>query len=159
MLTGKISFGKTAGLLGLGTDEVGIGKNALMDSTITPYTPEQWANLNAQAESIYTDFKQKVSSGRKLPLDKVQEVARGRVWSGADASTRGLVDSLGGFWTAVDSAKKLAKLAPGDDVVFKRFPRQKGFFEALNETFGGSSASMRAVQGWVTLMNSPPPVP
>jgi protease-4 len=155
VLTGKVSFGKTAGLLGLGTDEVGIGKNALMDSSITPYTPEQWANLNAQAESIYTDFKQKVSTGRKLPLDKVQEVARGRVWSGADASTRGLVDSLGGFWTAVDSAKKLAKLAPGDDVVFKRFPRQKGFFEALNETFGGSSASMRAVQGWVTLMNSP----
>ena len=39
--------------------------------------------------------------------------------------------------------------------MFKRFPRQKGFFEALNETFGGSSASMRALQGLVTLMNSP----
>ncbi|HEX4860599.1 MAG TPA: signal peptide peptidase SppA [Rhizomicrobium sp.] len=155
VLTGKVSLGKSLGMIGVGTDEVGVGKNALMDSTISPYTPEQWASLNAQADAIYADFKQKVSTGRKLPLDKVQEIARGRVWSGSDASTRGLVDKLGGFWTAVDTAKGLAKIGANDEVVFKRFPRQKGFFEALNETFGGSSASMRALQGWVTLMNSP----
>jgi protease-4 len=155
VLTGKVSLGKSLGLIGVGADQVGVGKNALMDSTITPYTPEQWANLNAQADAIYADFKQKVSTGRKLPLDKVQEIARGRVWSGSDASARGLVDKLGGFWTAVDTAKGLAKIGANDAVVFKRFPRQKGFFQALNETFGGSSASMRALQGWVTLMNSP----
>jgi protease IV len=155
VLTGKVSLGKSLGMIGVGADQVGVGKNALMDSTLTPYTADQWASLNAQADEIYTDFKQKVSAGRKLPLDKVQEIARGRVWTGSDASTRGLVDKLGGFWTAVDTAKQLAKVGPSDQVVFERFPRQKGFFEALNETFGGSSASMRAVQGWVTLMNSP----
>jgi protease-4 len=156
VLTGKISFGKSVGLLGIGTDEVGIGKNALMDSAIQPYTPEQWASLNAQADAIYADFKQKVAAGRKLPLDQVQEIARGRVWSGSDANTRKLVDDLGGFWTAVDDAKQLAKLGPNDEVVFKRFPRQKSFFQELGETFGGNSATMRAAKGWVTLMNSPP---
>jgi len=73
----------------VGTDEVGVGKNALMDSSIQPYNAGAMANLNAQADAIYDDFKHKVAAGRKLPLDKVQEIARGRVWTGADASSRG----------------------------------------------------------------------
>lgn len=155
VLTGKVSFGESAKLLGVGVDTVGVGKNALMDSDVTPYTPEQWAALNAQADDIYLDFKQKVAKGRKLPLDKVQEIARGRVWSGVDASSRGLVDELGGFWTAAAATEKLAKIGPDEHVVFKRFPRSKTFFEALNEAFSQSTASARAFQGMVTLMNSP----
>jgi len=155
VLTGKVSFGKTAQLLGIGTDQVGVGRNALMDSSITPYTPEQWANLNAQADAIYGDFKDKVAKGRKLTPERVQEIARGRVWSGSDARERGLVDNLGGFWTAADTARKLAKIGAGDSVVYKRFPHQKSFWEALDATFGDGSAGVRAMQGWVTLMNSP----
>ena len=49
---------------------------------------------------IYDDFLHKVAAGRQLPLAQVQDVARGRVWTGADAKTHGLVDGLGGFWTA-----------------------------------------------------------
>jgi protease-4 len=155
VLTGKVSIGKTLGLIGVGADQIGVGRNALMDSSITPYSPEQWAELNAQADAIYADFKQKVAAGRKLSLDKVQEIARGRVWTGADALARGLVDRLGGFWTAADMTRQLAKIAPGERVSFKRFPRRKSFFEALSETFGDSSATARAIQGLVTLANSP----
>jgi protease-4 len=139
----------------VGVDQVGVGKNALMDSGMTPYTPDQWAALNAQADAIYADFKQKVATGRKLPLDRVQEIARGRVWSGADARSRGLVDELGGFWTAASATEKLAKIGPDEHVVFKRFPRSKTFFEALNEAFSQSTATSRAMQGLVTLMNTP----
>jgi len=155
VLTGKVSLGKTLELIGVGTDEVGVGKNALMDSGLVPYTPDQWAALNAQADAIYADFKQKVAAGRKLPLDKVQEIARGRVWSGVDAESRGLVDTLGGFWTAVDEAKKLAKIAPNESVVIRQYPQEHGFFQSIGEAFEGNSASMRALQGLVTLMNSP----
>jgi protease-4 len=155
VLTGKVSVGKSLGLIGVGAQDVGVGKNALMDSGITPYTPEQWAALNAEADTIYADFKQKVAKGRKLPLDKVQEIARGRVWSGQDASSRGLVDELGGFWTAADATKKLAKIPAGETVVFKRYPREKSFFQALNEAFSENSATARAMQGLVTLMNAP----
>ncbi|HEY1707140.1 MAG TPA: signal peptide peptidase SppA [Rhizomicrobium sp.] len=156
VLTGKISFGKSAGLLGVGVDELGVGKNALMNSAVEPYTDEQWANLNHQADVIYADFTQKVAAGRKLPLARVQEIARGRVWTGADALSRGLVDELGGFWSAVADAKKLGGLAPDSDIEFLRFPRQKGFFEALNAAFGGATASMKAMQGLATVMNTPP---
>jgi protease IV len=155
VLTGKVSLGKSLGLLGVGVDQVGVGKNALMDSEMTPYTPDQWAALNAQADAIYADFKQKVAKGRKLPLDKVQEIARGRVWSGADANSRGLVDELGGFWTAAAATERLAKIGSDEHVVFKRFPRSKTFFEALDEVFSQTTASARAFQGMVTLMNSP----
>lgn len=155
VLTGKVSFGKSLEQIGVGSDQIGVGRNALMDSSITPYTDEQWAALNAQADAIYTDFKQKVAAGRKLPPEKVQEIARGRVWSGADASARGLVDKLGGFWTAVDVTRQLAKIGPNERVSFKRFPRHKSFFEALDDTFSQTSASARAFQGLVTLMNTP----
>ncbi|HEY0283621.1 MAG TPA: signal peptide peptidase SppA [Rhizomicrobium sp.] len=153
--TGKVSIGKSLSLIGVGTDQVGIGKNALMNSALTPYTPEQWAAVDAQAETIYADFTQKVADGRKLPLAKVQEIARGRVWSGADAKAHGLVDQLGGFWTAVDLAKKQARIAASERVVFERYPRRKGFFEAVNEFFGGPSEEVRAVGTFIALMNAP----
>jgi protease-4 len=156
VLTGKVSFGKTIGLVGVSADQVSIGKNTLFDSSITPFTPDQWANLNHQADVIYADFTQKVADGRKMPLAKVQEIAKGRVWTGADASSRGLVDRLGGFWTATEAVKRLAGIPADTMVVFERYPRQKGFFEALDEMLGGTSASIRTLQGLSTLMNTPP---
>jgi protease-4 len=155
VLSGKITIGKSLGLIGVGVDQVGVGKNALMNSGITPYTPEQMAAVDAQAGAIYADFTQKVAAGRKLPLAKVQDIARGRVWSGADANARGLVDQLGGFWTAVDLAKKQAGIAASERVVFERYPRHKSFFQAMDEFFGGPSEEVQAVENFTALMNTP----
>ena len=155
VLTGKVSFGKSLGLIGVGADEIGVGKNALMDSTISPYTPEQLAAVNAEADAIYADFTQKVAAGRRIPLAQVQTIAKGRVWSGSDAHARGLVDELGGFWTAADEAAKLAGEPTDEQIVFKRYPQPKGFFDAMSSAFGGSTASLRAMQGLVTLAQSP----
>ncbi len=156
VLTGKVSIDRTLALAGIGVDTVGVGRNALYNSEFQPYTPDQLAALNREADMIYADFTQKVAAGRKLPLAKVLDIAKGRVWSGADAQGNGLVDQLGGFWTAADAARKLAGIAPGDRVSFRVFPRQKGFFEAVGDLFGDSSAGVRAAQGLVTLMNAPP---
>lgn len=155
VLTGKVSFGKSLEKLGIGTDELGIGKNALFNSTFTPFTEEQWQNLNHQADVIYADFTQKVAAGRRLPIEKVREIAKGRVWSGADARRRGLVDDLGGFWTAVDAAKKAAKLDAGAHVTFVQYPRHRGFFENLDRMFGDTAAGAQALQTMATLANSP----
>jgi protease-4 len=155
VLTGKVSFGKTASLLGIGVDQIGVGKNALFDSSIAPYTDDQMAALNHQADVIYTDFKSKVAKGRKLPIGEVDAIAKGRVWSGADARKVGLVDKLGSFWTAVDEAKQIAKIPAGSRVVFDRFPRQHGIFDAIGQMFGETEASARAIQGLATLANTP----
>jgi protease-4 len=154
VLTGKISFGKTAGLIGVGTDEVAIGKNTLMDSAISPYTPEQWALLNREADAIYDDFTRKVAAGRKLPLEKVLEIAKGRVWSGVDAHDRGLVDGLGGFWTAADMAANLGGV-PAGTMSFRVYPRKKGWLEGLSEFFNGADADMGALTRVEALLNLP----
>ena len=155
VVSAKISIGNTLGLIGVKGELVGHGKNALMNSGLEPYTPEQMALVDAEVGAIYDDFKQKVAAGRKMPLDKVQEVARGRVWTGADASTRGLVDKLGGFWDAADLAKKLAGIPQSDRVVFERFPRHKGFFEMVGDVFGGNDDQVQAIENFTTLMNAP----
>jgi protease IV len=127
----------------------------LFDSGISPFTPEQLANLNTQADVTYADFTQKVADGRKLPLAKVQDIAKGRVWTGAAAQPLGLVDQLGGFWTAVAVAKQVAGIPADERVRFVRFPKTKGFTEAVEEAFGGTTASMRAIQGLAALAETP----
>jgi protease-4 len=156
VLTGKVSFGKSVGLIGVNVGQIGVGKNALMDSVASPYTPDQWANLNHQADVIYADFTQKVAEGRKLPLAKVQDIAKGRVWSGADAQGRGLVDDLGGFWTAAADAKKLAGIGADEHVTFRLYPRKKSVFEALDQLMGNSPDAVRAVASFERLMDSAP---
>lgn len=155
VLTGKVAIGKSLAMIGVGADQIGVGKNALFDSSITPYTADQLAELNAQADAIYADFMQKVAAGRKLSLAQVQDIAKGRVWTGADAKARGLVDHLGGFWTAVAEVKRLTGMTPGERVVFKRFPARLNFLTALNDAFGGTAAGMQVLEGLARLDEAP----
>ncbi|HKQ44742.1 MAG TPA: signal peptide peptidase SppA [Rhizomicrobium sp.] len=167
VLTGKVSFAKTLGLVGANAETVAIGKNTLMDSPLQPFTPEQWANLNRQADVIYDDFTQKVSEGRKLPLEKVRAAAKGRVWSGADAKAQGLVDVLGGFWTAAGQAASLGSI-PADSMQFRVYPRPVGLLSRLgvlsNDMDAGlgvlgrieSLLSLPALQGLMSQVSSLP---
>jgi protease-4 len=154
VLTGKVSFGKSLDLVGAKAESVAVGKNTLMDSPLDPFTPAQWANLNHQADAIYEDFTGKVAAGRKLPLEKVREVARGRVWSGSDASTRGLVDSLGGFWTAAQTAAGLASVGT-DNMVFSVYPRPTGLLGRLGALSGGLEASLAMMGRVESILNLP----
>ncbi len=154
--SGKIAVGKTLELLGIEAREIGIGKNALFLSAIEPWDAAQMAKLDQQVDMIYDDFTKKVAMGRKLPLATVQQIARGRVWTGADAKERGLVDELGGFWTAVDAAKKLAGIDKSTQVVFVSYPKPKGWLASFSKLFGQSEESVKALQGLSTLLQSAP---
>jgi protease-4 len=155
VLTGKVAFGKSLGMIGVGADDIGVGKNALFDSSIQPFTPAQLANLNHQADTIYGDFMQKVAEGRKLPLAQVQSIAKGRVWTGADARPRGLVDDLGTFWTAVGEVKKRLAVSPDTRLVFRVYPQKAGFFETLFDFFSGTAAGIRAMEGISVILQKP----
>jgi len=154
VLTGKVSFGKTLELIGARAETVGVGKNTLMDSPLQPFTADQWANLNRQADVIYDDFTQKVAEGRKMPLGKVRDAARGRVWSGADAKTHGLVDSLGGFWTAAQTAAGLASVPTGS-MTFGIYPRPTGLLGRLGALSNGLEASLGMFGRIESLLNLP----
>ena len=154
VLTGKVSVGKSLDMIGVGFDEVSVGKNTLMDSSLSPYTPDQWAALNHEADVIYDDFLHKVAAGRKLPLAQVQQVAGGRVWTGADAKAHGLVDELGGFWTAAGLAARLGGVVP-DQLVFKVYPRRRGLLDGLANLMGTTGVSMKALETLQTLAELP----
>jgi protease IV len=155
VFTGKLSFGGTLEKIGVKTEQIAIGKNALINSQFTPYTADQWAAINAEADAIYADFTGKVAAGRKLPIEKVREIARGRVWTGKDAAGLKLVDTLGGFWTAVDAARKLAKIGAGERVVFVEYPRKKGMIETLRDLFGGASVLVATLERVSALLDTP----
>jgi protease-4 len=154
VLTGKVSFNKSLGLIGANVETVAVGKNTLMDSPMQPFTSEQWANLNHQADVIYDDFTQKVAAGRKLSLEKVRDAARGRVWSGADAKTQGLVDVLGGFWTAAGEASRLSAV-PVDTMRFRVYPRPTGILARLGLISNDMNAGLGTLGRIESLLNLP----
>jgi protease IV len=96
--------------------------NADAWSIDTPFTPEQRAHREAEADLFYADFVERVAQGRNLTTEAVDAVARGRIWTGADALDRGLVDELGGLRTAVRRAKVLAGLDEDTEVRVVSFP-------------------------------------
>jgi protease-4 len=124
----------TSGLwdkVGLSWDEVHQGNNATMFTGTHDFTPAEWARFEAWLDRVYVDFTGKVADGRKLPKEKVLEIAKGRIWSGTDAKNLGLVDELGGYDTALKLVKKAAGIPDGDEVKLIVFPRPKTFFQAV----------------------------
>ena len=125
--------------IGIGWDGVTAGANADIMSFNHDYSPAGWAYLQRSLDRIYGDFTSKVAAGRRLPPDKVQEVAKGQVWSGADARARGLVDELGGLGTALRLARTAVGLDPAAPVRLEQFPPPRNELEELLGRFLGSA--------------------
>ncbi len=115
--------------LGLSWDEVHTSTNATMWSGTHDYTPAQWARIEAWLDRVYDDFTTKAAAGRQLPKERVLDVARGRIWTGADAKERGLVDELGGFPMALRLTREAIGLPPEAPIHLKLFPEQHAFWE------------------------------
>jgi protease IV len=109
--------------LGIGHEGVAGAEHGLMFSPLREFTDDEWQRLNAWLDRIYDDFTAKVAEGRRLPPDHVHEVARGRVWTGADAKERGLVDELGGLGAATALAADRAGLPPSTEREVRTYPR------------------------------------
>lgn len=122
VVTGKLVSRELKDKLGVGSDTLRTNTNADAWSSNAPFTDEQQAQIEAETDLVYTDFVERVADGRKLTVEQVDEVARGRIWTGADAKDRGLVDSLGGLRTAITRAKVLAGLDPDTKVRVFSYP-------------------------------------
>ncbi len=122
VLTGKLVARDLKDKLGVGSDSVRTNANADAWSINAPFTPEQHAQVEAEADLFYDDFVRRVAEGRDMSHEDVHAVAQGRVWTGADALERGLVDELGGLRAAVRRAKILAGLDEDADVRIVSYP-------------------------------------
>ncbi len=138
----------TSGLwekVGLSWDEVHQGENATMFTGTQDYTPAELARFEAWLDRVYVDFTSKVADGRKLPKEKVLEIAKGRIWSGQDAKNLGLVDELGGYDTALRLTKKAINVSDGEEVKLVVFPREKSLIQSWIKRNGAENSDKEAV--------------
>jgi len=122
VVTGKLVARELKERLGVTSESLRTNANADAWSINQPFTEEQLAKVEAEADLFYTDFVERVAAGRNMTVEEVDKIARGRVWTGADALERGLVDELGGLRTAITRAKVLAGLDADDDVRLAHYP-------------------------------------
>ena len=152
-LTGSIGvfggkFVVADALARFGVDMKGLTIGGDYASAFSPsegFTPAQRAAFSASMDRTYDDFITRVSTGRRLPADRVREIARGRVWTGAQGKALGLVDQLGGVTEAVTKARELAKIPTDRSVRFKRYPKPESPWEALSSAFGVSGEAAHAL--------------
>ncbi len=107
--------------------------NAAMDSLNRSFTKFQKELFNKALDAIYADFTLKVSQARKLTLEQVDKVARGRVLSGAAAYEAGLVDNIGGLEAALGELKSMAGLTTEDSFGLDFYPKPRSFQDKLND--------------------------
>ncbi|MEH2142354.1 signal peptide peptidase SppA [Nostoc sp.] len=127
---------------GITWDSVKTARYADSQTVSRPKSPQELALYQRSVNRIYDMFLNKVSQGRKLPEQKVAEIAQGRVWSGVAAKEIGLVDEIGGLKTAIAYAAKQAKL--GEDWEVQEFPRTNNFGERF---FGRATEEARTALG------------
>ena len=148
---GKFAIGDALGRFGVDNRDISVGgaySGAFSPSQ--PFTPAQHAALSAWMDEIYDAFIGHVAEGRHLPVATVQQIAKGRVWTGEQALGLHLVDKVGGFYDAVDEAKKLARIDAKTTVRLVNYDTDTSFFGGARQ---GVSMSLRGIKalsflGW-----------
>ena len=126
---GKMSRTAMYNKIGVNREFITRGRNALLFSDEGSFTPGQRKLFTGQMERFYERFLGKVSDGRDMDRDAVHAVAQGRVWTGRQGLEHGLVDELGGFRRALDSAKWMMGLDPSQKVRIVSFGEELSFLE------------------------------
>ena len=133
---------------GVTWDVVKTGKFADIDSNVRPKTAAELAIYQQSVDKTYGLFLSKVADYRHLPLDKVKEIARGRVWSGKEALKIGLVDRLGGLESAIAFAAKKANL--GNSWQLEEYPQQNPFDTQILQLFTAKILESQATKDPLT---------
>jgi protease-4 len=110
VLAGKQVLAPALARVGVRRESVVAGRYADMFSSDRPFDEDEWGRLEAWLDTVYDDFTAKAAEDRGMDVERLRSLARGRVWTGADAVQHGLVDEAGGLSDAVDVACRLAGL-------------------------------------------------
>lgn len=156
MLSGKFVIEDALGRVGLNVEPLYVGGDyTLAFSSQTEWTESQREAFYRLAEDVYEDFTERVAEGRDLPLSRIQEIARGRVWTGAQAQEIGLVDRIGGLRDAIDAARELAGLSEDESYAVRHYPAKPTPLEAFQAIFGVTAESAEAAARLNALMELP----
>ncbi|NOY22032.1 MAG: signal peptide peptidase SppA [Acidobacteria bacterium] len=121
-------FTHLMGKVGVHIDPVQKGKYSDFLSPYRKLKPEEARILTNEMLKIYTVFKSRVAKSRKMDMEKVEELAQGRIYSGRKGLKLGLVDRIGGLHEALEEAAKQAKLS---SIRYRVFSSRKSFIEMI----------------------------
>jgi protease-4 len=139
---GKLAFGPALARFGVDVRGLKVGGDYADSFGVAgKMSPTQNAAFGAWMDRIYNGFVARVAEGRRLTVERVQQIAKGHIWTGVQAKELGLVDELGGFPDAVARAKALAGIS--GQAQLKRFTTAPNAFEAIARLFGASAQSAR----------------
>lgn len=116
VVSAKFNLGRLYERVGFAKEYISRGKYAELDADQRPFRPEEEAYFKESAMNSYTSFRNKAAESRSIAIEKMEDVAQGRVWTGKAALEHGLVDTLGGISKAIAIAKQKAGI-PEDQKV------------------------------------------
>ncbi len=138
VFAGKIYTEQAWRRLGVNWDGVAGAPRADLWTQTRDYGPDERAWLETTLDRIYDEFVGRVASARKIEPGRARELAKGRVWTGAQAREIGLVDQLGGLDDAVKAARGLAGIAADEPTSIRIYPRPRSFLRrAIDRLTGG----------------------
>lgn len=142
---GKLATQGLFDKIGINTSIIKRGQNAGVLSTTTPFSDSERTAMQEMMNQIYKQFTTKAATGRKMEYEKLEKLARGRIYTGLQAKELGLIDEVGTLGDAIAEAKKLAGLKPEEKLEKLELPKPTSPFESL---FGplDLNARMQAAQ-------------
>ncbi len=145
---GKIAFDGLMRKVGVTTSVIRRGKNSTVMSMTQSFTESERESMQRMLNSVYEQFTQKAAAGRKMTVEKLEPLARGRVYTGRQAKELGLVDELGTLADAIDHARKLV----GDSdskLELEDLPRPQSPLEIL---MGDTHPARQPFDAWASLL-------
>lgn len=128
---GKLAMHGLYDKIGITTDKITRGKNSGIFSSTDKFTEGEREVVTDMMQDVYRIFTTKAAQGRDMPLDKLKELAGGKIYTGRDAKHNGLVDELGTLKDAIRVAKDLAGLDADEKADLKILPKPENPFEAI----------------------------
>lgn len=153
---GKIVTDGTLELVGLNVEPLSVGGEfAGAYTSQRLFTPYQAEAVRESLENGYLEFTSRVAEGRDMDLDLVQQIAKGRVWTGQQALERGLVDELGGLRAAIGAAKELAGIEADESITLKTYPHELTEWQKFQRLFGASGETAQALIAMKDIVQMP----
>ncbi|KAH9722394.1 serine protease SPPA [Citrus sinensis] len=143
LLAGKFNLGKLYEKIGFNKEIISRGKYAeVLAAEQRPFRPDEAELFAKSAQNAYKLFRDKAAFSRSMTVDKMEEYAQGRVWTGNDAASRGLVDALGGFSRAVAIAKQKANIPEDRQVTLVEMSKPSPTLPEILSSVGNSIAGV-----------------
>ncbi|XP_052175920.1 serine protease SPPA, chloroplastic-like [Diospyros lotus] len=143
VVTGKFNLGELYEKIGFNKEIISRGRFAELNAAEQrPFRSDEAELFAKSAQNAYKQFRDKAAFSRSMTIEKMEEVAQGRVWTGKDAASRGLVDAIGGLSRAVAIAKQKANIPQDRQVDLVEVSRPS---PSLPEVLSGIGSSLVGV--------------